>query len=876
MEESWRCLHDTKQHTRRGSTPDGKAHQTGEHTRRNIARDRKAHQTGEHTKRNIARDSAKMLVYGFLAIWAVHVCLVVSFTDVNDVTKVDSANVPNEAEIEDALKKAREINLLRSNKNLIDRSYGNSSRARCPLSFHHGVRQYTGDTTARSKSKTALLAMRILMENGGYSSNDFQQEKAKTMFRRYNELSCDLPQPGECDFESKYRTADGSCNNVENPDWGMTGAMQQRVLANDYDDNLGHPRTKGFRKRALPNPRKVSNVVHKNPTFRENRSNRLTLHVMGFGQFLDHDIAITPEEEDVPDCCEGSARDDTESCFNIIIQESSIETSPIFVPGYCMEVKRSAPVFCPDATSEGRSVRQQTNGLTSFIDASNVYGSTVERQKELRENGNGYRLATSTFNINSLKFQRILNGPDDGCILTDPTQHCSLAGDIRVNEIPTLTSYHFLFVKEHNRIAEEIKAYYDDDETIFQGTRRILIAIMQKIVYDEFLPSFFSPEGLRTYRLKSTADYRYEPYTNPTLLNAFGIAYRVGHSWVPQQVQLLDRNFRQINREGFTRNTEDVFLNPDLTYEWNAFPRLAFFMSGRRSPETDRVLEEAIRSLLFFNANTNTAFDLAALNIQRGRDHGLPSYNEYRRWCGLSLLNSEWHNSGLVDHTVTMQRLLKDAGYQSPLDIDLFVGGMTETPLRDGNLGPTFECIIGRHFKNLKFGDRFWYQNDDAGFTSEQISAIQKYSLAKVLCNNYNYKNINCPSAFVSRDPLTLCQHIPDLDLSVFGPKTGGSTHHELGWWWWGKKRSGTHNRIRTEADGDVSADDLGITQVNNKLAKDNVVTTEADNAPAYENNLGADDDSNADEEDYLNIGEQLERMIHELEKAKEKEKYEY
>ena len=52
-------------------------------------------------------------------------------------------------------------------------------------------------------------------------------------------------------------------------------------------------------------------------------------------------------------------------------------------------------------------------------------------------------------------------------------------------------------------------------------------------------------------------------------------------------------------------------------------------------------------------------------------------------------------------------------------DIDLFPGGMVETLVPGGLVGPTFACIIARQFRNSKIGDRFWYERPDTvtGFT---------------------------------------------------------------------------------------------------------------------------------------------------------------
>ncbi|KAH3770792.1 hypothetical protein DPMN_172085 [Dreissena polymorpha] len=101
-----------------------------------------------------------------------------------------------------------------------------------------------------------------------------------------------------------------------------------------------------------------------------------------------------------------------------------------------------------------------------------------------------------------------------------------VVGDVRVNEIPSLTSYHNVFVLEHNRLANGLRQYFTDDEEAFQQTRKLLIGIMQKIVYDEFLPAFLSPTAMTKNKLSSSNRYKYNSKLDPTAANVFGIAFR--------------------------------------------------------------------------------------------------------------------------------------------------------------------------------------------------------------------------------------------------------------------------------------------------------------------------------------------------------------
>lgn len=125
--------------------------------------------------------------------------------------------------------------------------------------------------------------------------------------------------------------------------------------------------------------------------------------------------------------------------------------------------------------------------------------------------------------------------------------------------------------------------------------------------------------------------------------------------------------------------------------------------------------------------------DLAAINIQRGRDHGLPAYTKWREPCGLSPI-TDWNDLERVVGPLSARRI--QSGYRSVDDIDLFVGGLAERPVVGGLVGPVFACIIAQQFSNLRKGDRFWYENGgfESSFTPAQLQSIRQVSFAQVVC----------------------------------------------------------------------------------------------------------------------------------------------
>ena len=89
---------------------------------------------------------------------------------------------------------------------------------------------------------------------------------------------------------------------------------------------------------------------------------------------------------------------------------------------------------------------------------------------------------------------------------------------MRVNEQPTLGSFHLLFLREHNRIARELKRFNLrwNDEKLFQETKRIVNAEWQHIIYNEWFPQLVGVDPLKRFGLspltgKEFSDkYRYE------------------------------------------------------------------------------------------------------------------------------------------------------------------------------------------------------------------------------------------------------------------------------------------------------------------------------------------------------------------------------
>ncbi len=349
-----------------------------------------------------------------------------------------------------------------------------------------------------------------------------------------------------------------------------------------------------------------------------------------------------------------------------------------------------------------------------------IYGSDDERASALREGSNSPFLATSPgdflpFNTGELTNA---NGP-----VPDPSS-LFLAGDIRANEQVGLTAMHTLFVREHNRIARQLQQENPEAsaETLFQRARRLVVAQIQIITFNEHLPALVGSNAIPPYR-------GYDPSVNPTIYNEFSAAaYRLGHSMVNDQILRIGADGQSIEAGPLTL-AQAFFSAPQILQSDTAFESVLRGLAAQEHQAIDVKVIHTLRNLLF-GAPGSGGLDLTALNIQRGRDHGLPSYNDMRATMGLLPVSSFEEITDDID----LQQSLRDA-YGDVSKVDLWIGGLAETPLSDqgSQLGELFQAIIVKQFTDLRDGDRFWYEN----YLSEnELDRVRDVTLARIIRNN--------------------------------------------------------------------------------------------------------------------------------------------
>lgn len=476
-----------------------------------------------------------------------------------------------------------------------------------------------------------------------------------------------------CDATSPFRSFTGYCNNLRNPALGQSLTIFARLLPSVYEDGVSRPRVSATDGSPLASPRTISTLIHPDIS---NLHTRYSLMVMQYAQFLDHDLTMTPIHkgfhESIPQCrsCD-SPRTVHPECNPIPIPPRDHYYPEVNVTSgdrLCFPFMRSLP------GQQNLGPREQINQNTAFLDASQIYGENTCIVQKLR--GFSGRLNST---IHPVKGKELLPQSPLHPECKSPSGYCFIAGDGRASEQPALTVIHTIFLREHNRIIEGLRGVnpHWTGEQLFNHGRRILIAQNQHISYNEFLPRILSWNAVNLYGLKLLPQGYYKDYNpscNPSIVTEFSAAaFRIGHSLLRPHIPRLSPNHQPIDppillRDGFFKT--DMFLQPGMIDE------IARGLVATPMETLDQFITGEVTNHLFEDRKIPfSGIDLIALNVQRARDHGIPSYNNYRALCNLKRAQT-WDDLSREIPPEVISRLKRI--YPSVDDIDLFPGKNNE------------------------------------------------------------------------------------------------------------------------------------------------------------------------------------------------------
>jgi hypothetical protein len=494
---------------------------------------------------------------------------------------------------------------------------------------------------------------------------------------------------------STFYSVDGSGNNLARVDMGKTDTALIRYARASYADGKSSPAGA-----TRPSARVISNAVS-DESEKSKNDRDLSEYLWIFGQFIDHDVDLTLTGTDA---------------FNIAIPTGDAYFDPNSTGTKTMSLKRSLY----DSSTGTTNPRQQLNAITAWIDGSMIYGSDTATANSLRSFVGG-KLKTSDGNL----------------LPIDPTTGFFMAGDIRANENVALISMQTVWMREHNRTADEVAAKNPTwtDEQIYQAARQWVIAELQAVTFNEFLPALLGPNAIPRY-----AGYRSN--VDASIANEFSTAaFRFGHSTLGNDIDVFSNTGDELAEPIALR---DALFNPTPVKTYGIDPFLKYGASSN-SAEIDTKVIDDLRNFLF-GAPGQGGLDLVSLNIQRGRDHGLADYNTARAAMGLPRVTS----FGQITSDAALAGKLQSL-YGSVDNVDLWVGVLAEDHVGGGSVGALGSRMIADQFRRLRDGDRLFYQNL---FTGTALATLIATTLTGIVKDNTSLTNLQ-PNAFLFDVDLT-------------------------------------------------------------------------------------------------------------------------
>ncbi|KAJ3044690.1 hypothetical protein HDV00_001094 [Rhizophlyctis rosea] len=526
--------------------------------------------------------------------------------------------------------------------------------------------------------------------------------------------------------KSEYRNVTGQGNNLMNGNWGA--AMQPYTFGSLPFVNWYTPQ----QPQGTMNARNVSTLLQAIPT--EPSPRNLTDFVTYWAEFITMDITRTfrsPANVSVP----------------IPVPPGDKSFSAIGAANASIPMYR---VSTPNDTTASGPLK--INQATAWLDASMIYGADSTHRDAIRAPGGLLKLGGNGLPVTQgedVNFRNLTVWVNSGT----PGPSLFTFGTVNGNTHPILQSLFILFMREHNRRVAQLKKSNSalTDDQLYELARVHVIALIQQITYYEYLPIVFGINPLSIYK-------GYNQSADPTVDTFFEtVSFRYGHSEVnPYQL------FVNLEGQRSTYALHDIFFNNDLVRKLGIEGFLTGAATAIQQKPACSVVDD-LRNVLF----GNKVMDLFALDIERSRDFGVPTYNDVREKFGRPRAKT-WDDVTTNPKYKAQLQLT----YGNVDALDAIVGGQLEDRSDGTNLGPLFRDNIADMFRRLRDGDRFWFENVGGPGSPDNLDEIKNTTLRDVIVRNA-MDNMLGPL------PSNLWASIPPLS-SLPAPSTSIKYHVEL------------------------------------------------------------------------------------------------
>ena len=562
------------------------------------------------------------------------------------------------------------------------------------------------------------------------------------------------------------RSLDGKCNSfaLGNGLFGTYRQRRARFIPPEYSDHCYEP------KKPCPyNPRRIRTCAMPEQKVADCGVNQL---MTDFGQFMSHDVAHGPTWQGSHsgaylDCCFGvNGRPEgvtpNPKCTFLNVTGDSFYDRCQGVD--CLNVGRVA--LTPNEGC-GAGAAHQMNGVSHYLDLSQVYGSNTAEGKKVRNFEKG-RLNTSGGHCCD---QQLPESPDqEGCAVS-ACGRCRLCGDMRSNEQPGLNLLHTLFVRFHNYCTFKIREVNPlwTDEKLYRMCKKILISIYHIIVYNEYIPLLLGYETASKFGVMgATCNYTYDWATDLSPQTREEWASAVGrlHSTVSGKITLKNACYQTVKRDRLVNH----YNNPTILQGKGRVDQLLRGKLSTCQAGLDKYFDCQLSSCLM-KERANYGLDVSAMNIARDCDVALLPY--YKTWplCRREKTLEDWDDLIGVFHPDDIECL--KGNYESVKTIPLYIALLMELKTDcDSMVGPTLACITGQQLKLWRVADFHFFSNNNVWKPSE-LAEIRKASFAYLLCETSCIKCVNIFPFRVPgpRNPLVCCgdhEKIPKINWEVF------------------------------------------------------------------------------------------------------------